>query len=352
MADPTLEKFFEYLTVERGLARLTIQAYRSDLGQLSQFLAGRQLCDAERSDISDFILKLLSEESPRSVQRKVSALRGFFRFLQLDGLIQTDPMARIESPKGGRVLPKVISEKEIVTALEDLRQRVNDRSAERMRQRDSAALELLYGSALRVAELVNARVIDVNLAERFITVRHGKGDKWRNVPFGHRAAEALREYLAPRSNSSLDWLFPGPCKRQLTRQRMWQIVRARLQADGLKVSPHGLRHSCATHMMEHGADLRTVQELLGHSDIGTTQIYTHCTMERLTDVYNRCHPRATGKSRQLKLQLDLLPAEILMAGPQFVCCECGQPAMEGKSRCERHLRENRKAWQRFRAKTA
>src|ERR1039458_2784735 len=303
-SEELIARFLHYKTVEKGLAPLTIEAYRADLIQFSQFLAGLPLVTAERREIGDFIVKRLADGTqPRSVRRKVSTLREFFKFLLLDNLIQADPMERIAPVKVGRALPKGVSKIEIATALETLRPHCKAPRAERMRLRESAALELLYGSGLRVTELVDARVADVNLADRCIHVR-GKGDKQRVAPFGHRCAEALREYLAPRSDSS-PWLFPGPHKGQLTRQRIWQIVRRRLQRIGLNnVGPHSLRHSCATHMMENGADLRTVQTILGHSDISTTQIYTHCTVEWLAKIYSECHPRATGKNNQLKLQLD------------------------------------------------
>ena len=368
MADNSSEqliaRFLNYKSIEKGLAPLTIEAYGSDLRQLSQFLSERQLISADRSNVREFVAKLFSDQTQaRSVRRKISTFREFFKFLLLDGLIQADPMVKIESPKVGRVLPKALAESEIATVLEGLRPHCKRRPAERMRLRDCALLELLYGSGLRVSELVNARRADVNLIDRYITVR-GKGDKQRIAPFGHRAADALREYFTPRSDSSLWtpakqpaqqsrricqepgcetrlgnrnlrgycmqhlsawnrpsimalWLFPGQRGRQLTRARIWQIVGRRFQEIGRSVSPHMLRHSAATHMMEHGANSRVVQEILGHADISTTELYTHVTIDWLKKIYMECHPRSTRKSEQLKLQFDLMPPEILTAAPDL-----------------------------------
>jgi integrase/recombinase XerD len=389
--DEVISRFVRFLTVERGLSSLTIGAYRADLLQLSQSLS-RPLVTGGRREIGEHIEKLLGEQLPRSVRRKVSVFREFYKFLLLDGVIPSDPMARIESPKVGRVLPKgLLSESEMATVLETLRPHCKTRPAERMRLRDRAALELLYGSGLRVTELVTAQVADVNLADRCIRV-HGKRDKERIAPFGHCAAEALREYLAPRAlaiaslNEELKvlqadeeaetkirkkqmqivgatlWLFPGRQGRPLTRERAWQLVHRRFQQIGCDVSPrtltplepqgasgkatrprrnispHALRHACATHMMENGANLRIVQEVLGHANISTTEIYLHASIKSVREIYLRCHPRATGKSRQLKLQLDLLPAELLTAGP-VLCSECGRVAQPGKVRCEFHLQK-------------
>jgi integrase/recombinase XerD len=363
---------------EKGLSPNTLSAYEYDLAQLQQFLDGRELVTAGRSDISAFVLKLFSRGiEARSVARKVSCFRQFYKFLLLDGLIQTDPTTRIESPKVGRVLPKgLLSKPDMATALETLRPRCKGRRAERMRLRDRVALELLYGSGLRVTELVTTRVADINLADRCIHIL-GKGNKQRVAPFGHQAAEALREYLAPRElaiaslNRKLKilqakeeaeakirkkqmqiagatlWLFPGRQDRPITRQRFWQVVHARFQQIGCNVSPHTLRHACATHMMENGANLRVVQEVLGHADISTTEIYTHVTVESVRQIYLRCHPRANGKSRQMKLQLDLLPPEILTAGP-ILCSQCSRVAEQGKSLCDLHRQKHREARQRFR----
>jgi integrase/recombinase XerD len=335
--DQLIARFVEYVTVEKGLSPLTIQAYRTDLAQLSQFLAGRELTAAGRRDVGDFVGKFLSGGmQARSVQRKVSTLRNFYRFLLLDAVIDFDPTSAIESPKRGRILPKALTVSEMATILESVD------PAQRYQLRDRAILELLYGAGLRASELVHARRTHVNLTARYIMVR-GKGDKGRIVPFGHRAAEALKQYLAERHDSSpIAWLFPGSHGRQLTRTRIWQIVQGSSRKIDRHISPHMLRHSCATHMMEGGADLRVVQEMLGHSDISTTQLYTHVEISWLKKIYLQCHPRATDRTKQLKLQLDLMPLEILPAGP-VLCAQCARVALEGKARCEIHLLTSREA---------
>lgn len=353
--DQLIARFIEYKIVEKGRLPLTISAYRADLLQLCQFLGGRELVTAGRRDIGDFEAKLLCEIKDRSVARKISTFREFFKFLLLDGVIQADPMLRIESPKFGRILPKALTVSEMAAILEGLAPRKDYPRFqggrlvylpdESLRLRDLAILELLYGSALRVSELVNARLPNLNLIERKITIR-GKGDKERIVPFGRRAEDALKAYFAARHDPSL-WLFAGRHGRQLTRARIWQIVNECSQKIGRNVSPHTLRHSCATHMMQAGANLRVVQEILGHADISTTQIYTHVTVDWLKKIYLQCHPRATDKTRQLKLQLELIAPEILRAGP-VLCSQCARVAQEGKASCDLHIQKSREVNRRLR----
>lgn len=335
--DGNVALFIEYLRVEKNLAPHTIEAYGSDLAQLSEFLGGRQLITAKRKDLRDWVAQLLSTKEPSSVARKVATLRHFFKFLRMDRLIVDDPMLRVESPKGWKRLPKWLSPAEINTVL------AAPQSDNAEALRDQAILELAYGAGLRASEIVSARLSDLDLRERCILVR-GKGDKERIAPFGNRAAEALKKYLGTRQKVS-PWLFPGRKAGHLNRVRLWQIVNQHFQQIGRHVHPHMLRHSFATHMLDNGADLRTVQTILGHCEIDTTQIYAHVTLKGITKTYMDSHPRATGKYRQLRLGL-----KALEAGP-IICPDCGNPAVSGKARCESHLRRNCEASMRSRKRS-
>jgi integrase/recombinase XerD len=339
-----IDRFVEYLAVEKGLSPLTIQAYRTDLVQLCNFLGSRQVVAAGRRDMGKFIGKFFSDGmQPRSVRRKVSVLRNFFRFLLLDSVIRADPMAAIEPIKVGRVLPKALAPSEMAAVLQGLgppRKNRRGLPEDCLTLRDYAILELLYASGLRASEVIGARLSDLNLADRYLTVR-GKGDKERIVPFGQPAAEALKQYLGLRRDSSL-CLFPGRNGHKLTRAWLWHMIHRRFKEIGVHASPHMLRHSCATHMMEAGANLRVVQEILGHSDISTTQLYTHVSVGWLKKIFSACHPRATGKSQQLNLQFSLgLPPTV---GP-ILCSDCSRVAQQGKSLCGLHLqrRQERRA---------
>ncbi len=299
----TLASFLDYLRVERGLAKLTIAAYTSDLVQFAGFLENRRqiLTGARREDVRDFIQELFSNQlDGRSVGRKLSAIRHLYRYLLLDGKIEKDPTLNIDSPKQWKVLPKSLSRDEVEATLGATQPRNQTARAQALALRDRAMLELLYASGVRVSEVANARLEDLKLDMGYILVR-GKGDKERMVPLGVPAQQALqhylknsREVLAKRRSSPL--LFLGRSARRLTRQRVWQLVGKASIASGRHASPHMLRHSCATHMVENGADLRTVQTILGHADISTTQIYTHVALDRLKSVYAKHHPRAKARN--------------------------------------------------------
>ncbi len=309
-----LRDFLDYLRVERGSAKLTITAYSSDLKQFAGFLEKRHLplTSTGREDVRDFIQELFSNQlDGRSVGRKLSAIRHLYRYLLLDGKIEKDPTLNIDSPKQWKVLPKSLSRAEVESMLkgttlagEALPAMPSVRAAshnETVRSaalalRDRAMLELLYAGGLRVSELAGARMEDLKLDLGYILVR-GKGDKERIVPLGVPAQQVVQQYLnkarqilANQKNSPL--LFLGRGARRLSRQRVWQLVGKAGESMGRHSSPHMLRHSCATHMVENGADLRTVQTILGHSDISTTQIYTHVALDRLKSVYSKHHPRA------------------------------------------------------------
>lgn len=313
-----LSGFLDYLRIEKGLAPLSISAYSTDILQFAEFLEKRKrlLLAARRHDVREFLQQLFSHQvDGRSVGRKLSALRHLYRYLLLDKKIDHDPTLNIESPRQWKVLPKSLARDEMeVTLAAPLTRGNASRQAQELpalAARDRAMLEVLYAAALRVSEIINARLEDLKLDAGYMLVR-GKGDKERVVPLGRSAQTALTEYLthsrpllaagkrstvaavagarAPITNSPL--LFIARSGRRLTRQRVWQIVRTASAASGRHASPHMLRHSCATHMVENGADLRTVQTILGHADISTTQVYTHLALDRLRMVYQKHHPRA------------------------------------------------------------
>jgi integrase/recombinase XerD len=311
-----LADFLDYLRIEKGLAQLSIRAYASDISQFSEFLEKRQrtLLTALRTDVREFLQQLFSHQvDGRSVGRKLSALRHLYRYLLLDKKIAYDPTLNIESPRQWKVLPKSLARDEMEATLAapltheaGLKRHTKESAA--LALRDRAMLEVFYAAALRVSEIISVKLEDLKLDAGFMLV-HGKGDKERVVPLGKAAQDALTEYLgrarpvltaarkgsSARSPNGSRLLFLGRGARQLTRQRVWQMVRAASAASGRKASPHMLRHSCATHMVENGADLRTVQTILGHADISTTQVYTHLALDRLRTVYQMHHPRAKAR---------------------------------------------------------
>ena len=293
-----LVSFLDYLKVEKGLAPLTVSAYATDIGQFAGFLEGpkRTLTSARRNDVRDFLQELFANQvDGRSVGRKLSALRHFYRYLLLDGIVAQDPTLNIDSPKQWKVLPKSLAREEMDTMLQP-RRSSNRKLDDAIAVRDRAMLEMFYAGALRVSEITGVKIEDLKLDLGYVLVR-GKGDKERIVPLGKSAVEAVTSYmrqargmLAAGKNSPL--VFLGRGAHKLTRQRVWQLVRAASATTGGRASPHMLRHSCATHMVENGADLRTVQTILGHADISTTQVYTHLALDRLKSVYQKHHPRA------------------------------------------------------------
>jgi integrase/recombinase XerD len=299
----TLSAFLDYLRVERGSAKLTIAAYTSDLAQFAEFLEKRHvvLSGARREDVREYIQELFSNQlDGRSVGRKLSAIRQLYRHLLLDGKIDKDPTLNIDSPRQWKVLPKALSRDEVGAMLAETPPRNETVLRQALALRDHAMLELLYAGGVRVSEVADARLEDLKLEMGYILVR-GKGDKERIVPLGVPAQQALQRYLkngrgAIAKKRSSPLLFLGTGGRRLTRQRIWQLVGKAGLASGRHASPHMLRHSCATHMVENGADLRTVQTILGHADISTTQIYTHVALDRLKSVYAKHHPRAKTRN--------------------------------------------------------
>ena len=297
-----LKRFLDYLKVEKGLARLTVQAYTTDIGQFAEFLGvrNRLLVTVRREDVREFLQQLFSNQvDGRSVGRKLSALRHLYRYLLLDGDIRHDPTLNIDSPRQWKVLPKSLAKSEVEAALASPRALGNRKLDAAIALRDKAMLELLYACGLRVSEIVNAKLEDLKLDMGYVLVR-GKGDKERVAPIGAPALRRVEEYLREArpviiAGKSSPLLFVRNGAKGLTRQRVWQMVRAAGLTLGSKASPHMLRHSCATHMVENGADLRTVQTIPGHSDISTTQGYTHLALDRLKNVYLKHHPRAKAR---------------------------------------------------------
>ena len=290
--------FIDYLKVEKGLGALTVSAYTRDIGQFAAFLdpTKRTLLNARKEDVRGFIQQLFANSlDGRSVARKLSAIRHLYRYLLLDKRIERDPTLNIPLPKQWKVLPKSL-------ALEEVEQMITANVTTEHKDsgvlaiRNQAMLEVFYAGALRVSEIVSLKLEDVKLEMGCVLVR-GKGDKERIVPLGRSAQDALslylresRRQLAGNKNSPV--LFIARGAKKITRQRVWQMVNAVSAVTGRHASPHMLRHSCATHMVGNGADLRTVQTILGHSDISTTQIYTHVALDRLKSVYQKHHPRA------------------------------------------------------------
>ena len=287
-----LRSFLEYLRVEKGLSALTQSAYSRDLEQLQHFQGSRQraLLSTTAADVRAYLDQLRANAvEARSVARKISSLRHFFRFAVAEGFMSEDPMLVIDSPKQWKVLPKALAPEQIEQLL--------DSSTTRdpaLRLRDKAMIEVAYGAGLRVSEIVTLRQQDVDLAAGRLLVR-GKGDKERLVPIGKAAVQAVSDYLAKArpqlSKRPMPWLFLDRNGTQITRQRVWQIIRS-ASGNDFHASPHMLRHSLGSHMISNGADLRTVQTILGHADVATTEIYTHLSNERIHSVYRAKHPRA------------------------------------------------------------
>ncbi len=294
MAEPErdlIKEFLSYIQVEKGLARHTLESYRRDLSRLQTWASshGQPIQNLTRQDLRKWIAELSQEGlAPTSVARAVSSVRGLFRFLMLDGHIRSHPAEDLDTPQRFAYLPKFLTEDEInrLFAAPEIS------TAEGIR--DRALLELMYAAGLRVSELVSLKQDDLDLHAGMV-VCHGKGSKERRVPIGKSAIHWLQQYSAVkagygRTTSPYFFLHRG---RPLTRQQAWKMIKRYAAKAGVKdVSPHTLRHSFATHLIQNGADSRSVQALLGHSDISTTQIYTHITNRHMRSTYDRHHPRA------------------------------------------------------------
>ncbi|MBE3552914.1 MAG: site-specific tyrosine recombinase XerD [Kyrpidia tusciae] len=291
-----IERFIRYLAIEKGLAPSTLGSYRSDLEDFSDFLQ-RTGCgdwpETGRRHIVAYLAHLQKlGRAPATVSRHMASLRSFYQFLSREGLIEVDPTGQLDSPKADKRLPRVLNVEEVERLL------AAPEGLTPMALRDRAMLEMLYATGVRVSELVSLNVTDVNLNMGYVKC-YGKGSKERIVPLGSAALEAVHAYLTRGragllKNGDPGALFVNHQGKRLTRQGFWKILKKYARTAGIQkaITPHTLRHSFATHLLENGADLRAVQEMLGHADISTTQIYTHVTQTRLKDVYERTHPRA------------------------------------------------------------
>jgi integrase/recombinase XerD len=293
MQTDTLDAFIDHLWLEDGLAKNTLESYRADLSQFALWLSQNQLSllDASQSNIQQYLAVKFPHSKPRSIGRLIASMRRFYRYCLRERLLEVDPMLQIDSPKLPRSLPKSLNEQEV----EDLLDAPD--TSDPIGLRDRAMLELLYASGLRVSELVTIKVTEVSTQDGVVRVT-GKGSKTRLVPMGEEAADWIIRYLKHARPEILqrkmsDALFVTNRAAAMTRQAFWYLIkRYAIQAGIHKpMSPHVLRHAFATHLLNHGADLRVVQMLLGHSDISTTQIYTHVARERLKNLHSAHHPR-------------------------------------------------------------
>jgi integrase/recombinase XerD len=293
-ADPAVARFLDAVWMERGLSSNTLAAYRADLTALSRWLGERgiQMSRTTKSDLQDFIAaRVEAGARPRSTARQLSSFRRFFRYLVREAVIRDDPTAQIAMPKIGRSLPKSLTEEEVESLLGA------PAVSDPLGNRDRTMLEVLYATGLRVSELVNLRYSQVNLNQGVIRIM-GKGNRERLIPLGEEAVRWLNEFARSARGEILlerqtDYLFPTRRGDRMTRQAFWHIIKRYARKAGVDrdLSPHTLRHAFATHLLNHGADLRVVQMLLGHSDLSTTQIYTHVARERMKELHQQHHPR-------------------------------------------------------------
>lgn len=283
MSVQTLAEYLEFLEVEKGLSENTLEAYRRDLSSFLDFCSSRDVEDmqnVQRSDINAFVLKLHDEKyTTTSVMRKIASLRGFFKWLCANEICTSNPALTLEQPKIPKRLPKVMTVQEIDTILN-----------QDLSKLQKVILELLYGCGLRVSELAHLRVTDININGKYLECT-GKGSKERLVPLGKKSVSALKKYFQERDflvqkyNLSTKHLLINSEGKTLNRQDIYTFIKEQGEKIHKHISPHTLRHSFATHLLENGADLRVVQELLGHSDVSTTQLYTHISKKRLKEVY-------------------------------------------------------------------
>jgi len=291
-----VDEFINYLAVERGLSKNTLESYGRDIRQFSEYLKERKidlLPETNRGTIVQYLNSLKSHGREMStVSRNLAAIKAFFQYLSRENYISRDPAMNMESPKLEKKLPRVLTVQEV----ELLLQQPNPLLPAGLR--DKAMLELLYATGTRVSELISLSMADINLDLGYVKC-YGKGSKERIVPFGSIAARCIGDYLNKGRQKMVrlrksDALFVNQHGRQMTRQGFWKIIKKYAEVAQIEkeITPHTLRHSFATHLLENGADLRSVQEMLGHADIATTQIYTHITNKHLKEVYDKTHPRA------------------------------------------------------------
>jgi integrase/recombinase XerD len=289
-----IDRFLDAIWMERGLSENTLGAYRADLVALSQRLdsKGIRLVDGSRADIMEYIAwRVEGGAKPRSTARQLSSFRRFYRYLLREGVVSEDPTVNIAMPKIGRSLPQSLTEQDVDALL------ASPKVAEPLGHRDRTMLEVLYATGVRVSELINLKLGQINLNQGVLRIV-GKGDRERLIPLGDEAQDWIREFIeGPRGEILLErqteFLFPTRRGDRMTRQAFWHIIKRYARKAGIvkKLSPHTVRHAFATHLLNNGADLRVVQLLLGHSDVSTTQIYTHVARERMKELHSRHHPR-------------------------------------------------------------
>ena len=290
-----IEQFLSYISVERGMADNTISSYKRDLSKFTGFLRARKIDSIDkisRQTINSFMMTERDKGlGSNSVSRELACIKSFFKFLLRENIIKEDAAAIIESPKLWKKLPSTLNVEEVEALLDAPNVRVP------MEMRDKACLELMYATGMRVSELVNLKMDDINMGVGFAKC-FGKGSKERIVPFGKKAKESLERYLEKSRPQFLkkkisNFLFLRRGGAKMSRQTFWKIIKKYVKIAKIKkkVTPHSLRHSFATHILERGADLRIVQEMLGHADISTTQIYTHVSKDRLKSIHQKFHPR-------------------------------------------------------------
>lgn len=293
--DQLLTMFIDFLAIERGLAKNTLSAYRSDLKEFFDFIKEKniQIEELKKEEILAYIVNLKQKKRANStISRQLAAIKAFFKFLQQEGIVIINPTSDLEGPKKQKRLPQVLSIDEIEKILE------KPKNNNPLGTRDKAMLETLYGAGMRVSELINLDVNSINTDLGYVRCV-GKGSKERIIPLGNQAILSLNAYLKGARNKLLKnpkeyALFLNQHGRRLTRQGFWKILKNYAQQAGIKkeITPHVLRHSFATHLLENGADLRSVQEMLGHVDVTTTQIYTHLNTNNIINIYKKSHPRA------------------------------------------------------------
>ncbi len=295
MTEDLIDRFLAHMAVERGLSPNTLEAYSRDLLSFVDFMDDHQVQrieDVKPYHVQDFLSLLRARKlSPRSVARRLAAIRSFFRFLVRRGLVSANPTSVLQSPRVGRPLPRTLSRTDVEALLE------RPSGQDPLKMRDRAMLEVMYATGMRVSELVGLDLHQLNFITGTAQVR-GKGGKERVVPLGEYALEALRVYLERgrdrlSKRGSTRALFLNRSGKRLTRQGFWKALKGYAKGAGIDsgVTPHMLRHSFASHLLEGGADLRAIQELLGHADISTTQIYTHVARGRLKEIHRQFHPR-------------------------------------------------------------
>lgn len=287
MMNPHLQNFLSYLEIEKNYSPHTVLNYKLDVEEFQRLSQGIPINKIDYPLLRRYLMELKGRQhKPRTLARKISALRSFFKFLQREKMIQNNPALLLTTPKLDKKLPKFLTEDEMARLIE------SPPLEKESGKRDRALLESLYSTGIRVSELVGLNVDSVDFISNIVKVM-GKGKKERLVPIGNKALEALKDYLESRKHDT-QAIFLNRNGKRLTSRSINNIIDKYIQAGGLKfhISAHVLRHSFATHLLNRGADLRCVQELLGHANLSTTQIYTHVTTERLKNVYNKAHPRA------------------------------------------------------------